>query len=98
AGSRPGAPSSADRSTLAHRRLLDAPSHPVFLSTRGESQMVNKVGSGRASGPDAQRASSEASRGALDGLRGAAPSFGFVFASPSLSLSETRTRSRRSRS
>ena len=50
--------------------------------------MVNKVGSGRASGPDAQRASSEASRGALDGLRGAAPSFGFVFASPSLSLSE----------
>ena len=50
--------------------------------------MVNKVGSGRASGPDAQRASSEASRTALEGLRGAAPSFGFVFASPSLSLSE----------
>ena len=50
--------------------------------------MANKIGSGRASGPDAQRASSEASRTALEGLQGAAPSFGFVFASPSLSLSE----------
>jgi len=50
--------------------------------------MANKVGSGRASGPDAQRASSEASRTALEGLHGSAPSFGLVFASPSLSLSE----------
>ena len=50
--------------------------------------MANKVGSGRAGGPDGARASKEATRVALEALKGAAPSFGFVFASPSLSLSE----------
>ena len=50
--------------------------------------MPNKVGSGRAAGPDAQIASAEATRMALEGLHGSAPSFGLVFASPSLSLSD----------
>jgi hypothetical protein len=50
--------------------------------------MTNKVGSGRGSGPDAARASSEAARQALEALKGSVPSFGLVFASPSLSLSE----------
>lgn len=49
--------------------------------------MPNKVGSGRAAGPDAQLASAEAMRMALESLKGASPSFGLVFASPSLSLS-----------
>src|SRR5207237_9872247 len=49
--------------------------------------MANKVGSGRAGGPDAARASREATRLALEALKGAAPSFGLVFASPALSLS-----------
>jgi len=50
--------------------------------------MANKVGSGRANGPDAGRAATEAARKALEGLGGAAPSFGLLFVSPSLSLSE----------
>jgi hypothetical protein len=50
--------------------------------------MTNQVGSGRANGPDAPRAASEATRMALEALRGATPSFGFVFAAPSLSMSD----------
>jgi hypothetical protein len=50
--------------------------------------MANKVGSGRAAGPDAQAASTEAMRMALEGLHGSAPSFGFLFVSPALALSE----------
>ena len=50
--------------------------------------MPNKVGSGRAAGPDAQAASTEATRMALAGLGSSAPAFGFLFVSPSLSLSE----------
>src|SRR5439155_13111001 len=49
--------------------------------------MANKVGSGCAGGPDAARASREATRLALEALKGAAPSFGLVFASQALSLS-----------
>lgn len=50
--------------------------------------MTNRVGSGRAVGPDAKAASTEATRMALEGLAGSKPSFGFVFSSPALSLSE----------
>jgi methyl-accepting chemotaxis protein len=50
--------------------------------------MLNKVGSGRANGPDAKAASAEATRMALEGLAGGVASFGFVFASPTLSLSD----------
>ena len=50
--------------------------------------MKNKVGSGRSVGPDAAVNSAEAARAALEGLGGAKPSFGFVFASPSLPLSD----------
>src|SRR5690349_9023599 len=50
--------------------------------------MPNKVGSGRAVGADAGRAAAEAARTALQGLGGATPSLGFVFASPSLALSD----------
>ena len=50
--------------------------------------MANRVGSGRSVGPDAKTASTEATRMALEGLAGTAPSFGFVFVSPALSLSE----------
>jgi hypothetical protein len=50
--------------------------------------MPNKIGSGRADGPDASRASAQAARMALEGLSGAAPSLGFVFASPTLALSD----------
>jgi hypothetical protein len=50
--------------------------------------MANKVGSGRAVGSDAARTSAEAARSALEGLAGAKPSIGFLFASPSLSLGE----------
>ena len=50
--------------------------------------MANKVGSGRAGGPDAARASTEATRLALEALKGTVPSFGLVFASPAFSLSE----------
>lgn len=48
--------------------------------------MPNKVGSGRAVGTDAERVAKEAARMAIDDLRGTVPSFGFVFASPSLNL------------
>ena len=50
--------------------------------------MTNRVGSGRAVGPDAKAASTEATRMALESLAGSKPSFGFVFSSPALSLSE----------
>jgi hypothetical protein len=50
--------------------------------------MANKVGSGRSVGSDAARVSAEAARGALEGLAGARPSFGLLFASPALSLAE----------
>jgi hypothetical protein len=50
--------------------------------------MSNKIGSCRADGPDAGRASAQAAGIALEGLQGAAPSFGFVFSSPSLALSD----------
>jgi len=50
--------------------------------------MPNKVGSGRAGGPDAKVASAEAARMALERLGGGAASFGFVFASPALPLGE----------
>ena len=50
--------------------------------------MTNKVGSGRSSGSEAARVASEATKKALAGLNGSAPSFGLVFASPSLPLGE----------
>src|SRR2546428_3579699 len=50
--------------------------------------MANKVGSGRSVGPDAARTSAEAARAALEGLAGAKPAIGFLFASPSLPLGE----------
>ena len=50
--------------------------------------MANRTGSGRADGPDAARASAQATRMALEGLQGAAPTLGFVFCSPALALAE----------
>ena len=50
--------------------------------------MTNKVGSGRSVGPDAGRSAAEATKVAIEGLGGAKPSFGFLFASPSLSLAD----------
>jgi hypothetical protein len=50
--------------------------------------MANRVGSGQAVGADAARVATEAAQMALRTLDGAAPSFGLVFASPTLSLPE----------
>ena len=50
--------------------------------------MANKVGSGRAVGTDAERVAKEAARMAIEEMRGAVASFGFVFASPSLNLED----------
>jgi hypothetical protein len=50
--------------------------------------MANKVGSGNAQGADASKASAAAARMALEGLGGATPNLGFVFAAPTLSLTE----------
>jgi len=50
--------------------------------------MKNVTGSGQATSADGATAATEATRGALQQLGGAQPSFGFVFASPSFPLAD----------